>query len=82
VRGQGERGGGLRGWRAVTFVAGCVQEGGWTALMAACGEGYTNIVELLLAAPGVDVNAAKVSCVSGKQTLACCDQSSLRSQRG
>ncbi len=45
----------------------CVQEDGWTALMAACSKGYTNIVKLLLAVPGVDVNAAKVSCVSGKR---------------
>ncbi len=46
-----------------------MQEGGRTALMAACGEGYTNIVELLLAVPGVDFNAADVSCVSGKRRM-------------
>ncbi len=43
----------------------CVQEYGSTALMFACSSGHTDIVELLLAAPGVDVNAAYVSCVSG-----------------
>jgi hypothetical protein len=35
--------------------------------MVACSKGTTGIVELLLAVPGVDVNAAKVSCVSGKR---------------
>jgi len=44
-----------------------VQEDGRTALMAACSKGATDIVALLLAVPGVDVNAAKVSCVSGKR---------------
>jgi ankyrin repeat protein len=43
----------------------CVQEDGSTALMVACWKGYTNIVKLLLAVPGVDVNAANVSRVSG-----------------
>ncbi len=35
--------------------------------MAACVWGATDIVELLLAVPGLDVNAAKVSCVSWKR---------------
>jgi hypothetical protein len=35
--------------------------------MVACSKGATDIVALLLAVPGVDVNAAKVSCVSGKR---------------
>jgi hypothetical protein len=35
--------------------------------MVACSNGHTDIVKLLLAVPGVDVNAAKVSCVSGKR---------------
>ena len=48
----------------------CVQEAGWTVLMAACERGDMDIVTLLLAAPGVDVNAAYVSCVSG-ETPAC-----------
>ncbi len=43
----------------------CVQDNdGWTALMVACGTGRTDIVTLLLAVPGVDVNAVNVSCVS------------------
>jgi ankyrin repeat protein len=42
---------------------GCVQEDGSTALMVACSSGHTDIVELLLAAPGLNVNAAYVSCV-------------------
>jgi hypothetical protein len=42
----------------------CVQEDGSTALMCACKSGHTGIVKLLLAAPGLNVNAAKVSCVS------------------
>ncbi len=57
----------------------CVQEDGSTALVEACSNGHTDIVKLLLAVPGVDVNAAKVSCVSGKQTPACRDQSPSRS---
>jgi hypothetical protein len=35
--------------------------------MAACQKGHTDIVTLLLAAPGLDVNAEMVSCVSGKR---------------
>jgi hypothetical protein len=42
-----------------------VQKYTGTALIAACSNGHTDIVKLLLAVPGVDVNAAKVSCVSG-----------------
>ncbi len=53
-----------------------MQEDGSTALMAVCSNGHTDIVTLLLAVPGVDVNAAKVSCVSGKRLHAvishCC----------
>ncbi len=48
----------------------CVQEDGYTALMVACEEGRTGIVELLLAAPGLTVDAANVSCVSGKHAHA------------
>jgi hypothetical protein len=33
--------------------------------MEACERGATDIVKLLLAVPGVDVNVADVSCVSG-----------------
>jgi hypothetical protein len=42
-----------------------VQQYTGTALREACSNGHTDIVELLLAVPGVDVNAARVSCVSG-----------------
>jgi hypothetical protein len=35
--------------------------------MAACSNGHTDIVKLLLAVPGVDVNAVNVSCVSGER---------------
>ncbi len=35
--------------------------------MAACKKGHTDILELLLAVPGVDVNVADVSCVSGRR---------------
>ncbi len=49
------------GWRC------CVQEDGLTALMVAYGNGHTDIAKLLLAVPGVDVNVADVSCVSGKR---------------
>jgi ankyrin repeat protein len=49
------------GWRC------CVQKYTGTALMAACSSGHMDIVELLLAVPGVDVHAAQVSCVSGKR---------------
>jgi hypothetical protein len=48
----------------------CVQEDGSTALMVACEEGDMDIVTLLLARPGVDVNVADVSCVSGKRVHA------------
>jgi ankyrin repeat protein len=62
----------FRAWMWITWAAGCgwrccVQEDGSTALMAVCSNGHTDIVTLLLAVPGVDVNAAKVSCVSGKR---------------
>ena len=43
----------------------CVQEDGSTALMVACKKRLMDVVTLLLAAPGVDVNAANVSRVSG-----------------
>ena len=33
--------------------------------MVACESGHTGIVELLLAVPGLNVNIADVSCVSG-----------------
>jgi hypothetical protein len=35
--------------------------------MAACGSGETDIAKLLLAVPGVEVDHADVSCVSGKR---------------
>jgi hypothetical protein len=35
--------------------------------MVACKEGHTDIVKLLLAVPGVDVNVDDVSSVSGKR---------------
>jgi hypothetical protein len=35
--------------------------------MVACSKRATDIVALLLAVPGVDVNVANVSCVSGKR---------------
>jgi hypothetical protein len=38
--------------------------------MVACEEGHTDIVTLLLAVPGVDVNAANVSLCVG-ETPAC-----------
>jgi hypothetical protein len=38
--------------------------------MVACESGHTGIVELLLAVPGLDINAAMVSCVSGKHVHA------------
>ncbi len=43
-----------------------MQEDGSTALMVACQRGDSDIVKLLLAVPGLDVNAADVSCFSGK----------------
>ncbi len=64
----------------VDCVGRCVQNDGRTVLMVACSKRATDIVELLLAVPGVNVNAVDVSCVSG-ETSACCDQSSLRSLR-
>ncbi len=54
-------------WAAGCDWGCCVQEDGSTALMAACSNGHTDIVTRLLAVPGVDVNAAQVSCVSGKR---------------
>ncbi len=35
--------------------------------MVACEEGHTDIVTLLLGAPGLDINVVDVSCVSGKR---------------
>ncbi len=43
-----------------------MQEDGSTALTMACARGATDIVHLLLAVPGLNVNAAMVSCVSGR----------------
>jgi hypothetical protein len=48
--------------------------------MVACEEGHTGIVELLLAVPGVNVNAADVSLCVG-ETPACRYQSLPRSLR-
>jgi ankyrin repeat protein len=59
----------------------CVQEDGYTALMAACSNGHTNIVKLLLEVPSVDVNAAKVGCVSGKRLHAVIGQRRVCSLR-
>ncbi len=42
----------------------CCVQGGGTALMVACDRGRTDIVTLLLTAPGLEVNATNVSCVS------------------
>ncbi len=57
----------------------CEQERGWTALMVACEQGDTDIVALLLAVPGVEVNAANVSCVSGKRMHAVMSHRHVRS---
>jgi hypothetical protein len=62
------------------FVA--VQECGSTALMVAYDEGQTDIVKLLLAVPGVDVNAANVSRVSGKRLHADVNYCCIRSEPG
>jgi hypothetical protein len=47
-----------------------MQRDGSTTLITACEEGHAGIVTLLLAAPSLNVNAAKVSCVSWKHVLA------------
>ncbi len=61
--------------RWIVWAAGCGwwQEYGRTALMLACERGDTVIVALLVAVPGVDVNVATVSGVSGGggETHAC-----------
>jgi hypothetical protein len=49
--------------------------------MVACSRGHADIVTLLLAVPGVDVNAAKVSCVSGERLHAVISHRHVRSQR-
>jgi hypothetical protein len=59
----------------------CVQKVGRTALMEACSKGATDIVELLLAVPGVDVNVANVSCVSGKRLHVVMSHRHVRSLR-
>jgi hypothetical protein len=41
-----------------------VQKDGRTALTEACRKRHKDIVQLLLAVPGLNVNAARVSCVS------------------
>ena len=38
--------------------------------MVACERGHADVVKLLLAVPGVNVNAAQVSCVSGNHLQA------------
>ncbi len=50
-----------------------LQYDGRTALMVACEKGHTAVAKLLVADPGLNVNAAKVSRVSGRP--ACCNQS-------
>ncbi len=60
----------------------CVQKGGATALMAACSKRATYIVKLLLAVPGVDVNAAMVRSVSGGNLHAVISHRHARSLRG
>ncbi len=50
--------------------------------MVACSNGHTDIVELLLAVPGVDVNVAMVSCVSGRRLHAVISHRHVRSLRG
>ena len=49
--------------------------------MEACERGVTDIVKLLLAVPGVDVNVADVSCVSGRLLYAVISHHPLRSLR-
>jgi hypothetical protein len=49
--------------------------------MVACSKGATDIVALLLAVPGVDVNVANVSCVSGKRLHAVMSHRHVRSLR-
>jgi hypothetical protein len=44
-----------------------MQKYGRTALMVACKKGHTDIAKLLLAVPGVEVDLADVSCVSGRR---------------
>ncbi len=59
----------------------CAQGDGSTALMVACEEGATDIVALLLAVPGVDVDVADVSCVSGTRLHAVISRRHVRSLR-
>ncbi len=49
--------------------------------MVVCKKGHADIVTLLLAVPGVDVNAANVSCVSGKRPHAMISHRHVRSLR-
>jgi hypothetical protein len=49
--------------------------------MVACEEGATDIVALLLAVPGVDVDVADVSCVSGTRLHAVISRRHVRSLR-
>ncbi len=49
--------------------------------MAACSNGHTDIVELLLAVPGLDVNAANVSCVSRRRLHVVISHRHVRSLR-
>jgi hypothetical protein len=50
--------------------------------MVACDEGHSDIVKLLLAVPpGVDVNVADVSCVSGTRLHAVISHRHVRSLR-
>jgi hypothetical protein len=49
--------------------------------MAACEKGATDVVDLLLAVPGLDVNVADVSCVSGKRLHAVISHRHVRSLR-
>jgi hypothetical protein len=49
--------------------------------MAACSNGHTDVVKLLLAVPGVDFSFSDVSWVSGKRLRAVISHRHFRSLR-